>query len=70
MKTYLVAAMVVLILIAHVFLWRSDMATGLKITFTIINFTGWAIILAPIFLIDRWLDAVKRRNSCDHDNLT
>ncbi|WP_299147077.1 phenylalanyl-tRNA synthetase subunit beta [uncultured Tateyamaria sp.] len=70
MKIYLVAAMVVLILIAHVFLWRSDMARGLKITFTVINVAGWMIILAPIFLIDRWLDAVKRHNSSDHENLT
>ncbi|WP_299722556.1 phenylalanyl-tRNA synthetase subunit beta [uncultured Tateyamaria sp.] len=62
MKTYLVAGIVVLIVIAHIFLWRSDMAPGLKLTFTLINTVAWTIILAPIFLIDRWLDAIKRRN--------
>ena len=71
MKTALVAVMVILIVVAHVFLWRSDMDPGLKLTFTILNAIGWSIVLAPILLIDRWLDAVKRRNrSDDHDNLT
>ena len=70
MKTYLVASMVVLIVLAHVGLWRSDMASGLKLTFTLINAVAWTIILAPIFLIDRWLETIKRRNKSDHDNLT
>ena len=71
MKIYLVATMVGLIVIAHVFLWRSARDPGLKLTFTILNVIGWSIVLAPILLIDRWLDAVKRRNrSDDHVNLT
>ncbi|MEX0370159.1 MAG: phenylalanyl-tRNA synthetase subunit beta [Tateyamaria sp.] len=70
MRTWLVLALVILIVIAHVFLWRSDMPTHLKLTFTIINATGWTIVLAPILLIDRWLDAIQRRNCDDHDNVT
>lgn len=70
MKACLVIAMVTLIVIAHVFLWRSDMAAELKLTFTILNALGWTIVLVPILFIDRWLDAIKRRNGRDHDNLT
>lgn len=62
--------MVILIVVAHVFLWRSDMEPGLKLTFTILNAIGWTIVFAPILFIDRWLEAVKRRNSDDHDKLT
>lgn len=70
MRLYLVLAMVTLIVVAHIFLWRSDMDAGLKLTFTVINAIAWTIVLAPILLIDRWLDAVKRRNRTDHDKLT
>ena len=70
MRKWLVLILVTLIVIAHIFLWRSDMPTHLKVTFTIINATGWTIVLAPILLIDRWLAAVQRRNSDDHDNVT
>ncbi|WP_299613166.1 phenylalanyl-tRNA synthetase subunit beta [uncultured Tateyamaria sp.] len=70
MKVYLVIAMVIMIVVAHVFLWRSDMPGHLKLTFTIINAAGWTIVLAPILLIDRWLDAIQRRNRDDHDNVT
>ncbi|MBY5934662.1 phenylalanyl-tRNA synthetase subunit beta [Tateyamaria omphalii] len=70
MRKWLVLTLVTLIVIAHVFLWRSDMPTHLKVTFTIINATGWTIVLAPILLIDRWLEAIQRRNGDDHDNVT
>ncbi|MFL4469779.1 phenylalanyl-tRNA synthetase subunit beta [Tateyamaria armeniaca] len=70
MKYYLVAIMVALIIIAHVFLWLSDMEPGLILTFTILNAIGWSIVFLPILFIDRWLDAIKRRNNSDHDNLT
>lgn len=70
MRIYLVLGMVVLIVVAHIFLWRSDMDTGLKLTFTILNAVGWTIVLAPILLIDRWLEAITKRNMNDHDNLT
>ena len=69
MRVYLVLALVILIVIAHVFLWRSDMPGHLKLTFTILNAIGWTIVLAPILLIDRWLDAIKSRNVDKHDDL-
>lgn len=63
MSKYIVAAMIVLIVIAHVFLWRSGMDPTLKLTFTVINATAWTIILAPIFFVDRWMKATKDRNA-------
>jgi hypothetical protein len=56
-------------IIAHIFLWRSDMPGHLKLTFTILNAMGWTIVLAPIMLINRWLDATKSRNVDKHDDL-
>ncbi|MEL7166045.1 MAG: phenylalanyl-tRNA synthetase subunit beta [Pseudomonadota bacterium] len=62
MRYALVLTLVTLIVIAHIFLWRSEMEAGAKLTFTLINAAGWTIILAPILLVDRWLDAIKARN--------
>lgn len=70
MRKWLVIVLATFIVIAHIFLWRSDMPTHLKLTFTIINAIGWTIVLAPILLIDRWLEAIQRRNKDDHDNVT
>lgn len=67
MRNAVFLCLVTLIVIAHVFLWRSDMDTGAKLTFTAINALAWTIILAPMFLIDRWLAAVKARNADDKD---
>ena len=72
MRVYLVLFLVTLIVIAHIFLWRSGMAFGLKLTFTILNAIGWSIVLLPILFIDKWLDSIKRRNAekSSHDNVT
>ncbi|WP_299138752.1 phenylalanyl-tRNA synthetase subunit beta [uncultured Tateyamaria sp.] len=70
MRLWLVLAMIAVIGIAHLFLWRSEMPAHLKVTFTILNVAGWTIVLAPILLIDRWLEAIQRRNRDDHDNVT
>ena len=72
MRVYLVLFLVTCIVIAHIFLWRSGMAFGLKLTFTILNTIGWAIVLLPILFIDKWLDSIKRRNAerDSHDNVT
>lgn len=72
MRLPLVLFLVTLIVIAHVFLWRSDMPPGLKLTFTVLNAIGWSIVLMPILFIDQWLDSIKRRNAepSDHDNVT
>ncbi|MEL7099792.1 MAG: hypothetical protein AAGM84_13255 [Pseudomonadota bacterium] len=64
-RIILVGVLVTFIVIAHVFLWRSDMAPHFKLTFTILNAIGWTIVLAPILLIDRWLDAIKSRNKSE-----
>lgn len=63
MSRYLVGCIIALIVIAHVFLWRSGMPTGLKLTFTVLNAIGWTIVIAPVFLVDRWLDTIRSRNS-------
>ncbi len=61
-STLIVAAMIAVIVVAHVFLWRSDMPTGQKAMWTTFNTIAWTIILAPVFFVDRWLDATKTRN--------
>ena len=72
MRLALVLFLVTLIVIAHIFLWRSSMAFELKLTFTLLNTIGWSIVLLPILFIDKWLDAIKRRNSDkdSHDKVT
>jgi dolichyl-phosphate-mannose--protein O-mannosyl transferase len=61
-STWIVLALVTLIVIAHVFLWRSDMPTGQKAMWTALNTLTWTIILAPVFLVERWLGSVQARN--------
>ena len=67
MHKWIAACLIILILIAHMFMWRSGMETQWKVIFTAINFTAWGIILGPVFLIDKWLDAVKTRNKSNAD---
>jgi hypothetical protein len=64
-STYIVLSLVTLIVIAHVFLWLSDMPTGQKLMWTALNTVAWTIILAPVFLVDRWLDAMRERSRAD-----
>ncbi|WP_299620584.1 phenylalanyl-tRNA synthetase subunit beta [uncultured Tateyamaria sp.] len=63
MTKYIVVAMIVLIVIAHIFLWRSSMDPALKLTFTVINATAWTIILGPVFFVDRWMKATRAKNA-------
>ncbi len=72
MRMALFLTLVTFIVIAHIFLWHSAMAFGLKLTFTILNAIGWSIVLLPMLFIDKWLDAIKRRNAetDGHDNVT
>ena len=63
----IVAVLVVLIIIAHVFMWRSDMPTNQKLAWTIVNTLSWTVILAPIFLVDRWLKATLAKNDADQN---
>ena len=66
-STWIVLALVALIVTAHVFLWRSDMPTGQKAMWTALNTLAWTIILAPVFLVERWLDATRTRNRGTRD---
>ncbi|MEO1733504.1 MAG: hypothetical protein AAFR45_07740 [Pseudomonadota bacterium] len=60
---FIVGAMVTAIIVAHVFMWRSDMPFQQKLVYTAINTMGWTIVFAPIFLVNRWLKAVEARNA-------
>ena len=62
MRTYILLALISLVAVAHVFLWLSDMPTDLKWRLTALNALGWTVVLAPIFLVGRWLAAVETRN--------
>ena len=44
------------------------MPFGLMLTFTILNAIGWTIVLAPMLLIDKWLDSIKARNAQAQDD--
>ncbi len=56
-----VLVLLVLIVLAHVALWRSDrMETGMKLALTLINTVGWAVVLIPAWAVGRWLDAHRR----------
>ncbi|MEM9754979.1 MAG: hypothetical protein AAF914_03245 [Pseudomonadota bacterium] len=62
-RAVIVGIIVLAIVIAHVFLWRSDMPVGQKAMWTVLNAISWTVILAPILLIDRWLAAIQSRNA-------
>jgi len=64
-STLIVLTMIALIVVAHIFLWRSDMPPGQKLMWTAFNTIAWTIILAPVFLVDRWLDAMRARSGPD-----
>lgn len=68
MRAALVSTLIFFIVIAHILLWRSDMPFGLMLTFTILNAIGWTIVLAPMLLIDKWLDSIKARNAQAQDD--
>ncbi|MGB3408937.1 MAG: hypothetical protein WBA67_15755 [Jannaschia sp.] len=55
------------IVVAHVFLWLSDMAPEAKLAFTVLNAIAWSVVLVPIWLVPRWLEAVRARNAASRD---
>ena len=57
-----VLALLALVLGAHGLLWASDMPAGTKWRLTALNAAGWAVVLGPIWLVGRWLDATARLN--------
>ncbi|WGH79821.1 hypothetical protein [Jannaschia ovalis] len=62
-QSILIWAILIAIVLAHVALWRSSMPAGAKLSFTVLNAVGWAIVLGPIWIIPRWLDAIRARNA-------
>ena len=57
-----VLALAVLIVVAHAFLWRSDMPQDAKLRLTLLNAAGWGVVLLPALAVNLWLGAVARRN--------
>lgn len=61
----LVSTMVFLIVVAHVFMWFSDMPYNLKLTFTVLNAVGWTLVLAPLLLLEKLLDEAHNCNDSE-----
>ncbi|MEM7642805.1 MAG: phenylalanyl-tRNA synthetase subunit beta [Pseudomonadota bacterium] len=59
----ILALLITAIVVTHVLLWRSEMPTGAKLTFTLLNAVAWTVVLVPIWLVPRWLDAIQQRNA-------
>ncbi len=59
----ILAVLISAIVIAHVFMWRSEMEPAMKLMFTVLNAAGWTIVLAPIFLVNKWIKAVEAKNA-------
>lgn len=59
MRTRLaVLALLLLIIVAHVGLWRSpDVPRDVALRLTAINALAWAVILLPAWGVSRWLKA-------------
>jgi hypothetical protein len=62
MKTRIaLAALLSLIVLAHVGLWTSDRwPAELKLRLTVLNALGWAVVLLPAYGVSRWLQARER----------
>ena len=56
MRLYIIA-LITLVVGAHVALWTSDMPNDLALKLTVINATGWAVILIPVWLVSKWAAA-------------
>lgn len=60
MRLYIIF-LLVLIVVAHIALWSSDMPRDLALRLTLINAGAWAVILLPAWAVSRWAAAHKRR---------
>jgi hypothetical protein len=61
MRLYLIALITVIIL-AHIAMWSSDMPRDLALKLTLINASGWGVILGGAWLVGRWAAAHTRRD--------
>ena len=58
----LIAALVALIVVAHIGLWRDpDIPLEAKRRLTVLNALGWAVIILPVFAVNQWLKAKTRK---------
>ena len=58
----LLLALIVLIVIAHVGLWRNpEMSFEAKRNWTAFNSLVWGIIILPLFAVNQWLKAKTAR---------
>lgn len=60
MRLYIIF-LLVLIVVAHIALWSSDMPRDLALRLTLINAGAWAVILLPAWAVSKWAAAHKRR---------
>ena len=57
----MVAALLTLIIVAHIGLWRDpDIPLEAKQRLTLLNAAGWAVILIPAWAVSQWLKARTR----------
>lgn len=56
-----IVCLLVLITLAHIAMWTSDMPRDLALRLTIINALGWAVILLPAWAVSKWAAAHKGR---------
>ena len=63
MQRLWIITLITLITLAHTAMWTSDMPRDLALKLTIINATGWTVILGGAWLVGRWAAAHGRRNN-------
>jgi hypothetical protein len=56
-----IACLLILIALAHIALWTSDMPRDIALRLTLINAAGWAVILLPAWAVSKWAAAHKGR---------
>ena len=57
-----VAALVLLIVVAHIGLWRDpEIPVETKRRLTTLNAMGWAVVLIPAWAVSQWLKAKTRK---------
>jgi hypothetical protein len=59
----LLAVLLVLIIVAHVGMWRDpDMTFEVKQNWTLVNTLAWAVIVLPMFAVNQWLKVKTRKD--------
>ena len=59
----LLAVLLVLIIVAHVGMWRDpDMTFEVKRNWTLVNTLAWGVIVLPMFAVNQWLKVKTRKD--------